>query len=97
MESILDFMHTAFLFVFAGDINGIIGIFLYSTFITSLWIWLYVLGALFVRGLNAAGALKGRLGQVINLEDKPLSAMGSTLIALSTAIYLIWAAWMAVA
>lgn len=82
--------------IFISDPTNIFGVFLYSTFLTSAWLWLYVLAALLVRGLNTAGAFKGWLGRWMDLEDKPLRSMGFSLIALSAAVYLVWAVWVMV-
>jgi len=55
--------------------EGFLGIFIYSTFLTSVWIWLYMLAGFLIRlgiGVNVIRSLIMRL----DLDQKPLSVMG---------------------
>ena len=52
------------------------GIFLWTTYFTSLWLWLYVLSGLLVRALGSVGRGALFVRDHLNVEEKPLSAIG---------------------
>ena len=64
-----------------------INIFVYSTFLTSIWIWLYAIGGLPVSISVRVAGFRRFLDRHTVLEDRPLSVMGWMLIAAMTAIF----------
>ena len=52
------------------------GVFLYSTYFTSVWVWLYALSALAVRLVSSIGHVVGRLDRLLDIENKPLHTIG---------------------
>jgi len=61
---------------FYSDARWPYGIFFYSAFLTSVWVWLYVVGGLVIKALK--NMFKGwtRLTPFLDLETKPLTAIG---------------------
>jgi hypothetical protein len=53
-----------------------IGVFFYGPFFTSVWVWLYVLSAVLIKALNRARFLWGRVLPFLDIDKKPLMAMG---------------------
>ena len=58
------------------DFNFPFGIFFYSTFFTSVWLWLYVIAAIILKGLKYFGVIVEKAGTIFDLENKPISALG---------------------
>ncbi len=54
------------------SLNNELGMFLWTTYLTSVWLWLYALSGLLVRAIRGATFLRDHL----NVEEKPLSSMG---------------------
>ena len=65
------------------------GIWLYTTFFTSVWIWLYVLSGLIVKVGAFSGILIGRMRRILDIENKPLRSMGMVCILFVSLIFLI--------
>ncbi len=64
-----------FVFEMAG-FDSPVSIFFYSTFLTSVWIWLYLLGLGVLRFLQGFAWGTRFLHSNLNIEDKPLRAIG---------------------
>jgi hypothetical protein len=71
--------------------DGIYGIFMYSTFFTSVWMWLYVLAGAAFRLLLTFQSVFGWLDRLIVLEGRPLTILGliASVIAGSTCYFAI--------
>ena len=63
---------------------AISGVHLYSTFFTSVWVWLYALSGLIVRGARSFEFVRDRL----NVVERPLYSMG--LVAGGIAALVVW-------
>lgn len=66
-----------------------IGVWFYSTFFTSIWIYLYVISGLIVKLGVKSGILVGRIGEIFNVSEKPLRVMGYICIIFVSIIFLI--------
>ncbi len=65
------------------------GIFFYSTFFTSVWVWLYVLANIVVRLSRITDCSWGVLTYLVNIDDKPILSLGTISIVLITLGYLV--------
>ncbi len=66
-----------------------LGICFYSSFFTSVWVWLYALSGLAVRVVGYFGiGIRGLRG-ILDIESKPLRSMGFVSIALVSLLFLI--------
>lgn len=75
----------------AGSSEDItLGIFLYSTFFTSVWVWLYALSGLIVKLGQYLGLGFSWLRAILDIENKPLRSMGMVLNILITILFLIF-------
>ncbi|MCZ6672373.1 MAG: hypothetical protein O7C75_05470 [Verrucomicrobia bacterium] len=63
------------------------GVFLYSTYFTSVWIWIYILSGLVTRFVGMTVSGFGRLFSILNIEEKPLRSLGFVAILIVSAIY----------
>jgi len=70
-----------------GDIN--FGIFFYTTFLTSFWIWLYVLALIIARIVVRLGRVWSWFKGVLNFTEKPLRSLGFLSMILVTVIYIL--------
>lgn len=68
---------------------SMLGIFLYSTFATTVWIWLFVVSGLVVRFLSALGLSIRKIGTIFNVKEKPLRSMGFVSMVLVTAGFVV--------
>jgi hypothetical protein len=73
------------------DLTYGLNIFIYSTFLTSFWVWLYALADLLVRGVHRINVFRRFLERHTLLERHPVSIMGYLLIALTTFSIVIYA------
>jgi hypothetical protein len=75
-----------------GTINyDATGIYLYSTFLTSLWVWAYLGGGLLLRGLFALrGSFAGR-GRAAKAPRHPLRALALVVLVGFSAVF--WPSW----
>ncbi|MEM8950805.1 MAG: hypothetical protein AAGA21_12725 [Pseudomonadota bacterium] len=71
----------------SGSENNFLVIFIYSTFLTSVWIWLYAFGDLLVDLSGRIKWMRRFLAENTLLEDKPLSVMGWLIITTITMIF----------
>ena len=53
------------------------GVFLYSTFFTSAWLWLYAGGIFFIRLLARMGPVLRFLKWLLPIDEKPMRAIGT--------------------
>ena len=73
----------------AGDEDSIfLGIYLYTTFVTSLWIWLHLAAKLATRLMLGIRFARGFIDRHLQLEEKPFTVMAVALSVVVTAI--IW-------
>lgn len=60
---------------FSGE-NGPLGIFIYSTFFTSVWLWLYGLSGFLLKTSQRMGRAFDGLKNILDFENKPLPSLG---------------------
>jgi len=77
----------------SGEV-GFMGIFLYTTFFTSIWIWLYAGSGLLIKFIVRSGKFLSFFSKHLNIEENPFKAMGFVLIILISIAYLIGGAIM---
>jgi hypothetical protein len=63
--------------------------FIYSTFLTSAWIWLYVLSGVVIRLVGKFYMSLGIARKFLNIEEKPLQSIGFVSMLIVTVVYLI--------
>ncbi len=66
-----------------------VGVWLYSTFFTSIWVWLYFLSGLIVKILVFFAKLFGWTRRILDIDNKPLCSMGVVCVVLVSVIFLI--------
>jgi len=64
------------------------GICFYSTFSTSVWLWLYALSTLLVRAERHLGLGLRRFRSIIDIDKKPVRCVGFVAVVLVTLVYL---------
>lgn len=86
----LGIMKNAVLFT-ARDANemSVFGIYFYATFFTSVWVWLYAASGLTVKIILLVVSNVNRLLSFLDIDNKPLRAMGMIAMLMVTFIYLI--------
>ncbi|MCZ6733371.1 MAG: hypothetical protein O7B27_12645, partial [Gammaproteobacteria bacterium] len=67
--------------------NAFGGIFLYSTFFTSVWVWLYVFSGIALRLVYRAKRIQTFVDKHLDVATRPLSVMGVVLIVVFTITY----------
>ncbi len=67
--------------------NAVAGIWLYSTFFTSVWVWLYVFSGIAVRLVYRAKRIQTFVDKHLDVATRPLSVMGAVLIVVFTIVY----------
>lgn len=65
------------------------GILFYSTFFTSIWIWLFFSSGLVIKVLSGGKKFFAFFQKHLNIEENPFKAMGFVLIILLSLVYLI--------
>lgn len=55
--------------------NNILAVYLYSTFTTSIWVWLYVISAMSIRFSSGVKTMIGYLS-FLDLKDQPIKVIG---------------------
>lgn len=65
------------------------GIFFYSTFLTSLWLWLFVLSSLIVRIAGRLNTGMKWFTETFDVESKPLRSIGIVAIAITVIIFIL--------
>ena len=70
------------------SLRCVIGIFWYSTFFTSIWIWLYFISTRIIRVFSRLESHMSNLISILDVEKKPLSAIGFVTCVLVSIIFL---------
>ena len=60
-----------------------------STFFTSIWLWLFVLGGWLIRAFNSALAQIQWLSALMDIESQPMKALGVILAVVVTMIFIV--------
>ena len=64
-------------------------VFFYSTFFTSIWVWLYVLSGVCVKFWNSISYLTEMLKFILNIREKPFLSLGIVIILFITLVFLV--------
>ena len=64
------------------------GVFFYSAFLTSVWLWLYAVSVVLARSLVRAGRGVGFLLKLTDVENHPFRSMGFTSVVLVSLMFL---------
>ncbi len=64
-----------------------LGVFFYSTFFTSVWVWLYAFSGIAVRLVYRAKRIQAFVDKHFDVATRPLSVMGAVLIVAFTIVY----------
>jgi len=75
---------------FSGG-SGLFGVFFYSTYFTSVWIWLYAGSGILIKLIVRAGKFLLFFRKHLNIEREPFKSMGFVIIILISFAYLIGA------
>lgn len=62
----------------------VFGIWFYSTFFTSVWVWLYALAGFAVKLGEVLGLWVGRFKRIMDIHEKPFSSMGYAAMVIVT-------------
>jgi hypothetical protein len=62
-------------------------VFIYSTFLTSIWIWLYTLSGVLTRASISSKTLKRFITETFRVNDKPLSVLGLICISIVSIVF----------
>ena len=65
------------------------GIYLYSTYFTSVWLWLYLLGGLALKAAYFLGLGVRGLGKVLDVKEQPLRSIGMVCNLGITVVFLV--------
>ncbi len=85
VNTLVAVMRDALLSLFGVEAEGAqFGIFLYSTFFTSVWVWLYVFAGIAVRLIYRAKRIQTFVDKHLDVATRPLSVMGVVLIVVFT-------------
>ena len=63
------------------------GIFLYSTYFTSVWFYLFLLSSIIIRIAFLLGRIGNKLMAVLDVEEKPFQSMGIIAMGLTTIVF----------
>ena len=80
----VNFTIKGFLFWRKESTTPLFGIFFCSTFITSVWVWLYALGGLVIKAIQYLGFGTAKLRRWLDIENQPMSAIGYVCMILLT-------------
>jgi hypothetical protein len=72
-----------------GKLGSFMGIYLYTTFATSVWLWLFAIIGLVVSLLSGFKSALRRTARVLDVEKKPLRSMGFLCALLVTLVFAI--------
>ncbi len=85
---ITDLIPTGLAMIFGGQTPGaMMGVYIYSTLVTSVWIWLYLLSGLIVKAAYRVHRLRAFIDKHLDVTQQPLSVMGGALVVLLTVTY----------
>ncbi len=65
------------------------GVWFYSTFFTSVWVYLYVISGLIVKAGSFIEILGSFIRKIFDIDNKPLRSMGYVCMVLVSLIFLI--------
>lgn len=82
IEEIPEFIVNGSTFRSGGD-GSITGIWFYSTFFTSVWVWLFYLSSLFAK-------LFRFIGKYFDIDRKPLRSLGFICTLIITLLFMVW-------
>ncbi len=84
----VEFIAAGLLSIFGVQKEGaLFGIFVYSTFFTSVWVWLYAFSGIAVRLVYRAKRIQTFVDKHFDVATRPLSVMGVVLIVMFTITY----------
>ena len=66
-----------------------LGIYFYSTFFTSVWLWLYLLAGMSFKFVYFLGKGLDCIRHVLNIDEKPFGSLGVVATVFITVIYLV--------
>lgn len=69
--------------------GGVFGIFFYSTFITSIWLWLYAIAVLISRVLLKMNSGLGHVLKATDVETQPFRSLGFVSVLLVSILFLL--------
>ncbi len=67
--------------------DAFVGAYIYSTLVTSVWIWLYLLSGLIVKAAYRVHRLRALIDKHLDVTQRPLSVMGGAVVVLLTVTY----------
>lgn len=74
---------------FRDSNNFFLSIFWYSAFFTSLWLWLYIISAYIVRGVNSLNRSLFLFKNSFDIDGKPLRVMGLFAVGMVSVVFLV--------
>jgi hypothetical protein len=77
------------IFLGQNDSSSLVGIWLYSTFFTSVWVYLYILSGMIVKVGSFIGILGRLIRKIFDIDNRPLRSMGYVCMVLVSLIFLI--------
>lgn len=80
----LEFTVNGLLFWRKESSHPLFGIFFWSTFITSVWVWLYALGGWVIKAVEYLGFGTAKFRRWLDIENKPMLAIGYMCMMLVT-------------
>ena len=73
----------------SGGAGFPLGIFFYSTFFTSVWVWLYAVSGTGIRLLGRLGVGISSLKKLLDIEEKPIRSLGFVSMLLVTVVFVV--------
>ena len=67
------------------------GIFFYSTYFTSVWLYLFIAASIATKLLYSLGRTGNRVMASLKIEEKPFQSMGLVVVGLLTLVFAIYA------
>ncbi len=88
-EKLLRLLFSGYLMDGFGMSGPTFGIFIYSTYLTSVWLWLYILSAFGIRILSFSSYFLRFMKGTLDIEEKPLRSMGFVAMLLVTILFIV--------
>jgi hypothetical protein len=67
--------------------NGLpYGIFFYTSFFTSIWVWLYLAGGVAIRWIPTTDRLRALLVKIVDVKGQPLKAIGWVVASMAASL-----------
>lgn len=76
-------------FGFSRSEFSVYGVFFYSTYFTSLWVWLYALSGFLLKLTRYFGVTINMLKKFLDIDNKPIRSIGFVSMLLVTVVYII--------